>query len=148
VSNHLAQARQLIADAVEVVLPGRVNAYPATKVQRGLAPLAWVDAARGDPERVGQSTNVWVFVFPLHLVVDGASHAQCALLDDLCSQALDAIEATAGLQPRHVEPSDVFVDASTVLRGAVIDVAATITARSFCIPEPVPVTVPPEPILV
>jgi hypothetical protein len=145
-TNRLALARQSIADAVATVLPGRVNAFPPTKVQRGLAPLAWIDTPALDPETVGTSTNVWVAVFPLHLVVDGATHSQCALLDDLVAQVVDIIEATPSMNARHVEPGDVFVDTAQVLRGAVVDVAATITARTFCIPTPTVVAVPPEPV--
>ena len=142
----LRDARQQVADALEVVLPGRVNAYATTRMQRNVAPYMWIESPRADPESVGRSSQLWVAVFPVRIVVDGATHAAMAMLDDLIGGVIDAVDGIVGMQARHVEPGDVYVDSNHVLRGATVDVAVTITARTFCPTEPTVATVPPTPI--
>ena len=128
----IRDARRQVADALEAVLPGRVNAYATTRMQRNVAPYVWIESPRADPESVGRSSQLWVAVFPVRIVVDGATHAAMAMLDDLIGGVIDAVDGIIGMQARHVEPGDVYVDSNHVLRGATVDVAVTITARTFC----------------
>jgi len=146
--NALTDARNLLVAAAEAVLPGRVNGYGTTRIQRGVAPYVWLESPRMDPETIGTSSTMWAAVFPVRVIVDGATHAAVAELDELTAKLVDAFEATRAVQVRHVEPGDVFIDSTHVLRGATLDVAVTITARTFCPPPPVAAVVPPEPALV
>lgn len=144
--NALTVAREVLVAAADAVLPGRVFGYSTTRGQRGVAPYVWLEAPTLDPETVGTASTLWVAVFPVRVVVDGAAHAQVAELDEVVTKLVDSFEATRGVQVRHVEPGDVDVDASHVLRGATLNVAVTITARTLCPPQPVAAVVPPEPI--
>lgn len=146
--NKLTDARNLLVAVADVVLPGRVNGYGTTRIQRGVAPYVWLESPTMDPETIGTSSTMWTAVFPVRVVVDGATHAAVAELDELVAKLVDAFEATRGVQVRHVEPGDVSIDGTHVLRGATLDVAATITARTFCPPTPTAAVVPPEPALV
>lgn len=144
--NALGDARNVLVVAASTVLPGRVFGYSQTRVQRGVAPYVWLEQPTLDPETIGSSSTVWVAVFPVKVVVDGAAHAQTAELDELVAKLVDSFEATRGVQVRHVEPTDVFIDANHTLRGATLDVAVTITARTLCPPTPTAAVLPPEPI--
>jgi hypothetical protein len=143
--NAISDARDVIVAALEPVLPGRVNGYATTRIQRGVAPYIWLEAPSTAPETLGETATFWVASFPVRIVVDGASHAQIALLDELVAKTIDAVEAEPLLDARSAEPEDVFIDSNHVLRGATVTVAATITTRTFCPPIVTPATVPPEP---
>lgn len=142
--NELAAARRRLYDCLAGVLPGRVKAYPST-VNAAVAPLVWFDTPTLQTERVGSSTTLWLRVFPVHIVVDGATSAQIDELEAIEAAIIDACERTAMVTARRIDRGDVALDANRVLRGSVVEVAVTITARVLCPPaEVAAVPIPPE----
>lgn len=140
--NRLADARALVATALEPIAPGRVGPYPPGTMFS--PPYLWIGDHVGRPERSGSNTTFIVATFPVWIAVDGDDRAQTALLDDLVARVWDACEATATLQPRQWVPRE--LPDRPRIRVAVIDVAVTITARTLCPPDVVAAVVPPEPV--
>jgi hypothetical protein len=138
----IGDARQTLVDAIAGVLPGRTSPYPPGPAFT--APYVWVDVSAGRTERSGERSTIIKAFFPVWVAVDGADRAQVALLDDVVARVWDACETVAGLSPQSWNPRDIR-DRPT-LRAAVIDVAATITARTLSSPETDAAQVPPVPV--
>ncbi len=159
--NRLGDARTRLLEAIAPVLPGRVEPYPPETVARLVAPMVWIDQPSVRRETVGRAIDVIAATFPLWVLYDGAVHAQVAGLDDVIAALWDACEAATGIEPRQALPRALPNEVQTLLTrppverpdrprlvsAAVLDVAVTITARTFCVPDAVTATVPPPTVI-
>ena len=130
--SRLADARAALYNALNPVLPGRVDPYPPP-AGRVVAPKIWIGDHDGNPATIGTATTVTVARFAVWIVYDGAVHAQVAGLDDLTSAVVDAVEGAERFYHDGWRPAiltGVPVDSS--LRAMVITATVTITARSLC----------------
>lgn len=142
----LADKRQALMQALQVVLPGRVTPYPRT-MSIPAAPSAWIGQPDGAERTLpGMRSTAVVATYPVTLVYDGAEDAQIAGLDDLVVKCWWALTAVPQAHPRRWRPATVDIVAGTVerqWRAAVIDVEVTIAATSFCPDTPIAATIPP-----
>ena len=140
--NRIADARQLLLDALSTVLDGRVNGYPLTRGARHVAPYTWIDQPTVVRETRGRSTFV-VATFPVSVIYDGADHAQVAGLDETVARIWDVCEVTPGVEPVDAVPIDRPVDNGITLRGCDLRVAVVITSRTLCPPDVSSAAIPP-----
>ena len=101
--SRLADARAALYNALNPVLPGRVDPYPPP-AGRVVAPKIWIGDHDGNPATIGTATTVTVARFAVWIVYDGAVHAQVAGLDSAARMGrLDGRVARGSpLAPRNV----------------------------------------------
>lgn len=110
----------------------RVHAVPPDQV---VAPCVWLDVPAVAPD--ARTAGVIATDWPVYLVVDGTERSAVALLDQLVANAWDALDATPGVRVIRSRPTSMDVGGPN-LRGVIVDVAASITGRTLCVPEPAP----------
>lgn len=129
-----ATVRGQLADALEIVLPGRIQPYPPT-TRRFSAPTIFIEQHLGSPGDDG-----FVASFPVWVVVDGADRAQLAANDDLVWNALLAvwpIADRASYIPQLIQG----------FRATVITVEVLLAPDTLCgPPAAATVTIPPTPL--
>ena len=125
-----ATARAALADALEIVLPGRVYPQPPT-TSRYVTPSIFIE----QPELVIEEPAVSA-IFPVWIVVDGTVDAQIASLDDLTWNAWLAIAPLA--DTLRVRPATV-----TGYRAAVLEASVVVGVAPLCgMAPPQTVTIP------
>lgn len=134
-----ADARRRIVEALEPVLPGRVDPYGMAAM-----PCMYIGVAVPVLRQAGNAT-VKAARFAVSIEYDGADRAQIAGLDEVTAKACDAIDAAAGLRWTDAQPG---IDQSTedsprTRQFLILTVEATISARSFCAPDVVEAVIPP-----
>ncbi len=129
-----AAARQALADALEIVLPGRVYAHPPT-TRRYVTPSLFIEQPQ-----MTEALQAVLATFPVWVVVDGAVQAQIALLDDLCWNAWLACAPLA--DSLRVRPTTLGE-----YRAAVVEVDVVVGVETLCgLGVAQTVAVPPQPI--
>lgn len=129
----LATVRATLAEALEIVLPGRVRKYPPT-TRRWATPSVFIDQAS-----IIVVEDGWVASFPVWCVVDGAVEAQIALMDDLVQNCWLAVRP-------HVDAVGATVQQLAGLRATVLDCVVELDVETMCAPTPpAAVAVPPVP---
>lgn len=139
--NRLSAERQRLHDALAPLLPGRVHPYPApagTKASPGI----WIGQPTVLRSSLGRTVTTTA-VFPITLAYDGTDRAQVAGLDDLTSNAWDALDALERCSPDAARPDTLDLDAERQVRTTVLAVDVTITARTLCLPDVDEVAIPP-----
>lgn len=129
-----ADARAALVVQLELVLPGRVLAYPP-QGRRFSTPCIWIEQPQ-----ISEGEGEVGCRFPVWIVVDGASEAQVAALDDLSWNAWLAV-AAVGVSP-YLRPAQL-----AGYRCAVVEVSFELAQMTLCYPPaPKAVTIPPVPI--
>ena len=143
--SRLSDARQQLAEAFEVVLPGRVDPYPPPPNGGFVAPFIYVDQPDGMRSTIGERTVVMIATYPVVVTYDGADRAQVAGLDDVVAQVVDAVARVprAEVARWRRQPAD---PSTPNRRMAVVEVDVTITATTLCPPVPVEAVIPPQPV--
>jgi hypothetical protein len=129
----LATIRTTLAEALEVVLPGRVGTNPPT-TKRWSAPSVFIEQAS-----IVVVEGGWFAMFPVWAVVDGAIEAQIALMDDLVQNCWLAVRP-------HVDQVGAVPQLVAGFRATVLDCAVELDVETMCAPTPpTAVAVPPVP---
>ncbi|WP_116998438.1 hypothetical protein [Desertimonas flava] len=132
--NRLAQARQLIVDTLEPVLPGRVHPYGSEAM-----PCIYLGVAAPGHRQSGGGTFK-VAQVPVVISYDGADHAQIAGLDEVTAKVCDAIDATPGIRWTGSQTSSPTDRDHT---GLTLTVEVTIGVDAMCPPDIVEAETPP-----
>lgn len=145
--NRLGIARKALAVALEAVLPGRTSAHPPAGY-RYVAPFIYIEQPFVNRATLGRGTQISVATFPVWIVYDGTDSAQVDGLDDVVSNAWDAVTAVRNAEPQAVRADDVAQSPGSErrLRAAVMSVEVTLTAVSLCLPTPATSQIPSEPV--
>ena len=129
----LATIRTTLADALEIVLPGRVFKYPPT-TKRWTTPSVFIEQASITP-----GERSWTATFPVWVVVDGAVDAQLAMMDDLVQNCWLAVRP-------HTDDVLAIPQQAAGFRATVLDCAVFLDVDTICPSPPATVaTVPPQP---
>ena len=137
--NTLGNLRARLYQTLSPCLPGRVYAYPPPQVAAQVAPAVWVGGHDG-----GRAAPVHVVTFTVWAVVDGATHAAWAMLDELVSAVTSTLGASGPFNVEGWSASTLDVADDVTLPAAQFDVSATLAAFTFCPPIPYEALTPPE----
>jgi len=126
-----AAVRATLAQALQIVLPGRVQQFPPT-TRRYASPTIFIEQVS-----ITQADDLVVGTFPVWVVVDGTVEAQVAMADDLVWNAFLAlwplVDAIAA------EPQSL-----AGLRATVLACAVSLEAVTMCgLPAATAATIPP-----
>lgn len=132
-TNRIADARGALADALIAALPAGWDVFRYPPPGHPPAPGAWIDRTHLALDLASPALKI--VRLGVVLAVDGEHDGQMAALDEATAASWDAMSRIKGVEVESVEPYDPDGSATSPgLRGALMAVAVTLAARTFCDP--------------
>lgn len=138
-ANLLGALRARLYDVLAPCLPGRVYAYPPAQPAGPVAPALWIGGHDG-----GRAVPLHVATFTVWGVVDGASHAGWAMLDELVAAVTGTLGAGGPFNLEGWSTTTLEASPDVELPAVTFDVSGPVATVTFCPTIPYEALSPPE----